>query len=265
MILALFRPVWNYRSFVKGSIKREFQQRYVNSILGASWVLIQPTVMIFVYTVIFSQMMKAKLPGIEGGLAYSIYLCAGILTWGLFTEITTRAQNIFLENANLLKKVSFPRLCLPSIVVLNALINFSVIFSVFLVFLVLTGNFPGLVFFAVIPVLSIQILFSIGLGVLLGVLNVFFRDVGQAFNVILQLWFWFTPIVYPKQILPENVQSLLIFNPMATIIEGYQSIFVYATAPKLQPLLAVAALAVLTCLIALRLFRKKSGEMVDEL
>ena len=101
-------------------------------------------------------------------------MCAGILTWGFFAEITGRAQNMFLEQANLLKKLSFPRLCLPVIVVVNASLNFAIIFTLFTFFLLLSGNFPGWSFLALVPVLAIQTAFAIGLGMSLGVLNVFF-------------------------------------------------------------------------------------------
>ena len=94
----------------------------------AAWAVINPLAMITVYTVIFSQIMRAKLPNIDSTFAYSIYLCAGIITWGLFSEIVNKGQNVFIDNANLLKKISFPRLCLPVIVVTTALINFSIIF-----------------------------------------------------------------------------------------------------------------------------------------
>ncbi|KAB0561110.1 ABC transporter permease, partial [Pseudomonas palleroniana] len=108
MLLALQRTLWSYRGFVLGSVKREFQARYRNSLFGALWTVLNPLSMILVYTVIFSHIMRARLPGVEDGMAYSVYLCAGLLTWGLFAEITTRSQGMFLENANLLKKISFP-------------------------------------------------------------------------------------------------------------------------------------------------------------
>ena len=103
MMVGVLKPLWAYRGFILGSVKREFQSKYRNSLLGAAWTVIQPLAMIVVYTVIFSQVMKAKLPGVDTTFAYSIYLCAGIITWGLFAEISGRAQNIFLEHANLLK------------------------------------------------------------------------------------------------------------------------------------------------------------------
>lgn len=264
-MLNILKSLWAYRGFILGSVKREFQSKYRNSMLGAAWTIINPLSMIIVYTVIFSQVMHSRLLGVDSNFAYSIYLCAGILTWGLFSEIVGRGQNVFLEHANLLKKLSFPRLCLPLVVVLNAGLNFTIIFSLFTVFLVLTGNFPGWVWLAVFPVLLIQIAFAIGLGMALGVLNVFFRDVGQFFGIFLQFWFWFTPIVYPASILPEQAKPLMLLNPMAPLIQAYQHILVTAQWPDWMSLIPVTLLAAGLCALGMRLFRKHAGEMVDEL
>lgn len=265
MAFGLTRAVWNYRGFVVGSVKREFQTRYRNSLLGGAWMVLNPLAMIIVYTVIFSQLMKARLPGVDNGLAYGIYLCAGVLTWGFFSEILGRSQSVFLENANMIKKLSFPRICLPLIVVLNAGVNFAIIFSLFLGFLAVTQNLPGWTLLGVVPVLLVQILFSIGLGIILGVLNVFFRDVGQFVGIFLQFWFWFTPIVYPLSILPEAVRPLVAWNPMTALISAYQTIFVYDRWPDWSSLWPVALAACVLCVLGMRLFRKRAGEMVDEL
>ena len=261
----MLRGLWAYRGFVLGSVKREFQSKYVNAMLGTVWSVLSPLAMILVYTVIFSEVMRAKLPGNASSAAYSIYLCAGILTWGLFAEIVARGQNMFLEQANLLKKISFPRICLPIIVVLNALVNFGVIFGLFLVYLVASGNFPGVVFLAIVPVLLLQILLAIGLGMVSGILNVFFRDVGQFVTIAMQFWFWLTPIVYPASILPEAAQPILLYNPMAAVVGAHQAILVEGRLPDWNSLIPALLLALLLCILGLRLFRKRSGEMVDEL
>lgn len=261
----MIRALWNYRGFILGSVKREFQSKYRNSLLGAAWTVLNPLAMIIVYTVIFSQIMRAKLPGVDSSLGYGIYLCAGIIAWGLFAEIVGRAQNVFLEHANLLKKLSFPRLCLPVTVVASAALNFSIIFALFTAFLVITDNFPGLPFVGLIPVVVLQMLFSIGLGIVLGVLNVFFRDVGQFFGVVLQFWFWLTPIVYPLTILPESAQLLVTYNPMTGLMAAYQTILVHGDWPNWISLWPVTILAILLCIWGMKLFRKHSGEMVDEL
>lgn len=257
--------LWTYRGFILGSVKREFQVKYQSSLLGPSWAVIQPLAMILVYTVIFAQVMQARLPGVDTAFAYSIHLCAGILTWGLFSEIVAKGQNTFLENANLLKKINFPRLCLPSVVVLNAGVNFSISFGLFTVFLLLTGNFPGWPFLALLPLLAILVCFAIGLGISLGVLNVFFRDVGQFFGIFLQFWFWLTPIVYPPNVLPPMIREVMVLNPMAPLMASFQTILVQGQWPQWGALIYPAILAVLLCLQGMHLFRRHAADMVDEL
>lgn len=259
------QTVWAYRGFILGSVKREFQLKYRNSLLGATWTVLQPLAMILVYTVIFSRVMQAKLPGVANTFGYSIYLCAGILTWGLLMEITTRSQSMFLDNANLLKKLSFPRLCLPITVVATALLNFGIVFGLFTVFLVITGNFPGVAYLALAPLLILLVAFAVGLGMVLGVLNVFFRDVGQFFNIFVTFWFWFTPIVYSASILPEHVRPLVALNPMASFMIAIQGVLVRGEWPQWGNLAYMLAVAVALCLVGLRLFRRRAGEMGDEL
>ena len=261
----MLRAIWAYRGFILGSVQREFQIKYRNSLLGAAWNIINPLAMIVVYTVIFAQVMRAKLPGVDSTFAYSIYLCAGVLTWGLFGEMVGRSQTMFLDNANLLKKISFPRITLPIIVVASAGLNFSIVFGLFLAFLVVSGNFPGWLVLAVLPVLALQMAFAMSLGMVLGVLNVFFRDIGQFFGIFLQFWFWLTPIVYPASILPETIKPFLVINPMASIMTAYQGILVNHQWPQWSSLWPTAVLASLLCLLGLHLFKKNVGEMVDEL
>ena len=261
----LVRALWAYRGFILGSVRREFQSRYQNSVLGAAWTVLQPLAMIVVYTVVFSTVMRARLPGVDNTFAYSIYLCSGVLTWELFAEITRRGQTVFIENANLLKKLSFPRISLPVTVIAGSLVNFAIVFSLFLIFLLLTGNFPGLVFIAFVPVIAVLVLFAIGLGVALGILNVFFRDVGQFFTIALQFWFWLTPVVYPPGILPARLQSWLWINPMTPVVTAMQQVFVRGEWPEWGPLVPVLLVSLLLCAWGWRLFRRHSGELVDEL
>jgi lipopolysaccharide transport system permease protein len=265
MMPLMLRSLWTYRGFVLGSVKREFQSKYANAILGALWSLLSPLAMILVYTLIFAEVMRARLPGSDSSLAYSVYLCAGILSWGLFAEIVARGQNMFIEQADLLKKVSFPRIALPVIAVLNALVNFGIIFGLFTLFLLASGNFPGPAYAALLPVLLLMVLLALGIGMVCGILNVFFRDVGQFMGIAMQFWFWFTPIVYPASILPEHVRPLLAWNPMAPVIAACQDILVRGAWPAWASLAPVLVLALLLCVLGLRMFRKRAGEMVDEL
>lgn len=263
--MTLLKPIWQYRDFIFGSVKREFRVKYQNSILGVFWVFVNPLAMILVYTLVFSQLMKAKLPNAMGSFSYSIYLCAGILSWGLFSEISSRALNLFLDNANLLKKIYFPRACLPIILVINAWINFAIIFGMFIIFLLATQNFPGIIFLAVIPILLIITFFALALGVGMGVLNVFYRDIGQVYTVFLQFWFWLTPIVYTSEILPSKVQALLQINPLVPLISGLQRIVVLREAPLWDTLIYPLLLTCLLILWSAYLAKQHQHDLIDEL
>jgi lipopolysaccharide transport system permease protein len=246
-------------------VARDFHSRYLNSILGSMWAFVSPLSQILIYALVFSQVMRAKLPGIDDTLGYSIYLCAGIIPWGYFSEVLLRCPIIFIEQANLLKKVNFPRTTLPVYIFLSAGINFALIFLVFIGFLAIAGRLPGWSILAVIPLIIIQQGIALGLGIFLGTLNVFFRDISQAINIILQFWFWLTPIVYPLQAVPEKFYWLFSVNPMFSIIRSYQDIFLTNKWPLWQTLTPALLLAIFLLLIGHLVFVKLNREMVDEL
>jgi len=105
-------------------VAREFRSRYLGSLLGSAWAVLGPLAMIFIYTVIFSRIMRAKLPGVDDSMAYGLYICAGLLPWTYFIELLSRFPGIFLEQAALIKKVHFPRITLPVIALCSSTINF---------------------------------------------------------------------------------------------------------------------------------------------
>jgi lipopolysaccharide transport system permease protein len=172
---------------------------------------------------------------------------------------------VFLEHGNLIKKSNFPRICLPAIVTVSALVNFGIVFGLYLLFLALVGHWPGWPLLALVPLLALQLLFTLGLGIFLGTLNVFFRDVGQLTGVVLQFWFWLTPIVYTLPALPEKARNLLQYNPMQPLMAAYQQLFLGKTWPDFAPLLPLALLAAALLLLSARFFLARVGELVDEL
>lgn len=264
--LLMFKALWGYRGFVWSSVLREFQGKYRESLLGAFWSVANPLTMIVIYTVVFGQLMRPKLAGHEQmPFAFSIYLCAGVITWGLFAEMLGRLNNVFLEHGNLIKKSNFPRICLPTIVAISALINFGIVFALYLAFLALIGHWPGWLLLAVVPLLALQVLFTLGLGIFMGTLNVFFRDVGQLTGIVLQFWFWLTPVVYVFDSLPEVARNVLQYNPLQALLVAYQTLFLSQRMPDFSSLLPLAATTVFLLLLGARFFSSRVGELVDEL
>jgi lipopolysaccharide transport system permease protein len=257
--------VWKYRSFIFGIVKRDFQSRYLNSLVGSGWAILNPLAMIFVYTVIFSQILQSRLPGVTNAYGYSIYLYIGLLIWGLFSEIVNQGSKTLLDHANLIKKVNFPRICLPAIVVTRALLNFIIQFVLFIGFLIISGNYTGVVLIKILPLIMIVVLLSAGLGMLLGALNVFFRDIGELNGVLLQFWFWFTPIVYPTTILPVWARHWILINPITPIIRSSQDLLLTGIGPDWVSLFPVFIIACSLNALAVVVYRLYAGEMVDEI
>jgi lipopolysaccharide transport system permease protein len=174
-------------------------------------------------------------------------------------------QNVFLENAQILKKINFPVTTLPIIIIISALLNFAIVFSLYFIFLLLLGSWPGWVVVAIIPTLVIQTILAVGIGSILGVMNVFFRDISQFFNIFIQFWFWFTPIIYTINALPEVIKIFIKLNPMYPPTAAYQKIFYAKEWPDFTTLLYPALLGVALCVLGGFLFWRCRAEIMDEL
>ncbi len=263
--LSFWTNILRYRGFMAASIAREFQLRYRNSLLGASWTILNPLAMMLVYTLIFSQIMQVRLPGVDSPFAYSIFLLSGLLPWGLMTDIVLRGPNLFLDQANLLKKIQIPKLTLLFIALGSSLINFAIIFGLFLIFLLLSGHFPGWIVLALLPILFLQIVFAASLCLLVAILNIFFRDTAPITSIALQFGFWLTPIIYSLSMVPAKYQALLSWNPLTPLFEAYHAIFIGRHMPDWQSLLGTLGLTTLLLMLATYLYRKRSAEMLDEI
>ncbi len=259
----MLRSLWRYRTFVVSSIRSEFHARFIRNKLGMLWMVANPLAQVAVYALILSSILAAKLPGIDNPHAYAIYLTAGMLGWTLFAEGFTRSVNLFVDNAALLKKLAFPKLALPLIVGGSALLNASLLFIAIVAIFTLLGHPIAWNFLWVFPLFALTLYFALALGLILGILNVFIRDVSQVSGIVLQFWFWLTPIVYVPSIIPEAYRSYLSLNPLIPLIEGFQNALVYDRHPNLSALLVLILVSLFLSVAALWLYRKAAPEMVD--
>ncbi len=261
----IFLGAWRYRTFIMASVIADFRNRVSRSRLGILWVVISPLAQVTIFALILSAIMQQRLPGIDNRFAYAIYLMAGFLAWSLFVEVFSRSVTVFIDNANALKKIVFPKISLPIILFAVGLINNTVFFmAVAAVYLVLGHGFgASIVWLPLLMLLTGGLALSAGL--VFGILNVFIRDIGQSVPILLQLGFWFTPIVYMPSILPEAYRGLLKVNPLYWIVSTYHDVLVFQRAPDPTTLTGLALLVIALAALALFLFRKASPEMVDVL
>ncbi|MBL0721211.1 MAG: ABC transporter permease [Sulfurovum sp.] len=255
--------IWAYRYFIISSIQTEFRSKFARSKFGGLWMIFHPLAQVLIYALVLSAVLKAKLSGIDSQYAYAIYLMAGMVAWNLFMDITSRSLNVFIDNGNLIQKMSFPKLTLPLIVIGSSLTNFAFLFFAMIVVFGFLGHFTSVVILWIPILMLITVILAIGIGLTLGILNVFIRDIGQIMTIIFQFWFWLTPIVYSKSMIPEEYQNLLLFNPMSGIVEGYHSVLVYDKMPNLELLIYPSILAITTLGLGLFLYKKSNKEMAD--
>ena len=264
MLKLLFTAAWSYRGFIRSSIANEVRGRLARSRFGTAWLVLHPLAQVAIFATILSNVLAARLQGVDNQYAYAVYLIAGMLCWNLFVEIVQRCRTVFIDQAPLLRKMNFPRITLPLIVVGSAMVNSLALLVAAFVILPILGFQPELAWLWLPLLLLITAALAAGIGLLLGTLNVFSRDVGQVTAVVLQFWFWVTPIVYPVSIVPEAFRSTLALNPLVPLVGAYQQVIVYGRPPSLD-LLTTAGIAMVLVALALIIFRRASSELVDAL
>jgi lipopolysaccharide transport system permease protein len=266
MIVPNLASAWRYRHFILSSIRAEIRARFIRSKLGGLWMIVHPLAQAAIFALVLSEIMSAKLPGMANDrFAYALYLLSGLLGWSLFSELVNRCLTLFIDNGNLLKKIQFPRICLPIIVAGSALLNNALLLLAIILVFALFGRFPGAGLAWVPALMLLTLATGLSIGLLLGVFNVFVRDVGQIVPIALQFGFWLAPIAYTTDIVPPGLRRLLYLNPMTPIVQGYQNALLFDRPPDFVALAWLTLAAVTLLAAALALFRRASPEMVDVL
>ena len=271
-----WRPWFGLVGWFVGSLSRhwdllwqmtltDLRGRYVGSSLGLFWSVIHPLVMILIYTVVFSQVMGARLAASPDPYGYGLYLCSALLPWIGFQEVVLRCTTLFPDNANLVRKVAFPKSILYGFVTLSSAINLALALGVFLLALALTGHSLHAALLLWLPFIALQLAFGLGLGVLASVLHVFVRDTAQLVGVAFQVLFWATPIVYVENVLPLWLQRLERFNPLYVFSTTHRAIVLDGTPPSLRRALFLVGLTAATLTLGVALYRRFRAEILDEL
>ncbi len=243
--------------------KRDFQERYVGTGFGQLWYFISPIITIFIYTVIFSDFMKMKMNIIDNSYAYSIYLVPGLLAWTSFSTILMRLNTSFFEKANLIKKINVPMYTFELAIMLTELFTFCIAMLLGIGFLLLVHQPITWTFLWLIPIMLLQTIFAFGLGVIFSLFTPFFKDLKEIIPIVVQLWFWATPIIYIKTMLANKYPILLTLNPFYYFVDIYHNIFVYSQAPSYSSLLIVFLESFIVLIIAAYLYKKMVPTIKD--
>ena len=254
-----FKNLYNNKELLFQLTLRQVKSRYKQSVLGISWAIIKPLGMMVVFTIIFSKFMKVP----SDGIPYPIFSYCALLPWTFFSASLAAGINSMTSNVSLIQQIYFPRMIFPLSAVLSSFVDF-VIASVIFVGLMIFYNVQITIYlFLLIPILILQIVFTIPVCMLGSALNVFYRDIGQALVFITQLWMYACPIVYPVSIVPEKYRTLYTLNPMAGIIDSYRKVIIQGIAPNWEYLLISFIVTVLAFVSFYAIFSKLEMRLAD--
>jgi lipopolysaccharide transport system permease protein len=253
------RELWAYRDLFYFFAWRDLKVRYKQTIMGASWAIIQPFFTMVIFSVFFGNL--AKVP--SDGLPYPVFSYAALVPWTFFANGLTQASNTLVNSANMIKKIYFPRLVMPAATVLAGLVDFVLAFVVLLGMMLYYGLLPTLNVFWLPLFLLVALATVLGASLWLAALNVQFRDVRYAVPFMVQAWLFVTPIAYPSSLLNEPWRTLYGLNPMAGVVEGFRWALVGSdTAPGLMTAIS-AGVAFLLLLSGAFYFRRMEQTFAD--
>lgn len=234
------QELYRYRDMLKYLVRTDLRVRYKGSVLGFLWTFVNPLIMIIIYSVVFSTILKVNIPN------YTVYLISGLLPWTMFQTTVVGSSSVIIRNSNLVKKVYFPRHVLPLSVVLSNAANYlySMVIVLAVVFIFHSPVGWSLLLFP--AVLFIEVLLMTGLALIFSAVNVYFRDVEHLLTVFMMAWFYITPVVYSLKIVPSAVRPWFYINPMTPVIESYVDILYYGIWPSGYGLLISVGWAVIS-------------------
>lgn len=256
-LTALFR----HRLLIHSLVGRELKARYRGSILGFFWSFINPLLQLLTYGIVFTQILPGRHPAIIE--PYLLFFFCGLLPWTWFQTSLAEAAGVLISGGNLIKKVLFPAEVLPVVTVLANLAHFLLGLPALIVFLIFAGRLSWTVLLLPLPLL-VQLLFTLGLALLLSALTVHFRDIQSILSHILHLWFFASPVLYFYGDLEGWVRQLLRFNPMTHLLVSYQQIFFHGRFDHWRGLGAAAAVALVTFAAGAFLFERLRDTLAEE-
>ncbi len=255
----IFKKIYNYRELLKTNVKKEIRGRYKNSFLGILWSFLNPLLQLLVYSVIFGALLAG------GDETYPIYICVALIPWTYFTTAISQAAFTVIGNADIIKKVYFPREILPISVVTSGAVNFVISTIIILAFVIFSGL--GLSWYIVFYplILLIQYILLLGISFIVSSVTVYFRDLEHIIGVVLMAAFYATPIVYNIEQLPHTLQVLVNLNPMTHLINGYRDIFYYHQIPNMEILFILLGISLVLTIAGYFIFKKLQKGFAEEL
>lgn len=257
--MKLFKNLYNYRELLKTNIQKEIRGKYKGAWLGVLWSYLNPLLMLVVYSVVFSQIMKIDIPN------YTMFLFTALIPWTFFTTTISQGSFSVVANGNILKKVYFPREIIPISVVTSNAINFLISCLIMLFFIFATGLGVSWYILLFPIILFAQYILLLGITFITSSLTVYVRDLEHIITVLLMVLFYGTPIVYSMDMVPAAMKTLITLNPMTPIINSYRDILFYKQMPNMTELTLIIVISAVIFAVGLGVFKRLQRNFAEEL
>lgn len=246
-------------------ISRDFKVKYKRSVLGVLWSLLYPILMLTVMTIVFSNMFKFKVDGVN----YIVYLMTGIIMWNYFSEASNNAMTTVVMNFSLINKVYIPKYIFPIAKCLFVGINFLLTLIPWFGIIILSnfglGQFPCQIniYYLILPYIFLcMFIFTVGIGLFLSCVSVFLRDVFYIYGIVLTIWNYMTPVFYSIEMLPTKLQFLFKFNPMYQFLTAAREIVLYGRCPSAFTIIIIGIISFVTLGIGAIVFKKNQDKFI---
>lgn len=253
------RALVEYRDLFYTLSAHRVKVRYKQSMLGFAWAIVQPFTLMLIYTLIFS--IVTRMP--SEGMPYAVFAYAALLPWTSFSNALTSGTNSLVSHSHLVTKVYFPREILPATYVVASLFDLTVGASVLALMMLYYGIVPTLLILWVVPIVAVLTVFMLGVTLVLSALQVYFRDIGMAMPLLMQLWLFASPVVYPLSAVPARLYPFYVLNPMAGIVENFRRVVLQGAAPDLYALIVAALVSFALLPVAYVLFKRLEATLAD--
>lgn len=257
-VMGIINELIKYKEFLRTNVKKDIRGKYKGSFLGVLWSFINPLLSVVVYAIVFHYIMRFQIDH------YLIYLISGIIPWTFFTNSVNAGLNSILYNANLIKKVYFPRVILPISGVTSCLVNFAISCIIVILFALLGGVGISVYIFLLPLVAIVQYVFTLGIAFIVSAVEIYVRDIEHIITFFMSMLFYVTPILYTPDYVPDKFSWILKLNPLAYIINAYHSIIYYKELPNMANLCAVFAFSVILFFVGYKIFDKLQRGFAEE-
>ena len=248
------RELWRYRDLLRLLVSNSIKTRYKRSTLGILWTLLNPLLTTLVLTIAFSQIFRFQIQN------YTIYLLVGLLFWNFFSQSTTQAMATLIWGSSLIKRIYIPRTIFAVSVVGNGLTNLLLALIPLALVMLITGHPFSLALLWLPLAILLLVMFTLGLALFMSTLAVYFVDVVDLYSILLTVWFYLTPVIYPVEIVPPRFAPLVQLNPMTTMLGLFRSIVYLGETPSLQSWLIASGLAVVSLGAGWLVFTRRAND-----